>query len=316
MTLIFPSSPTTGQEYTDSNGKVWVFDGIKWDIASAVGIKQFFGTKVVLNEEYFLTKNLNAVEFDVSAYDTNGFFMEEMPTKIIIPRTGYYRINALIIAGQEGFGASYIIQLKRNNSLLVNDTISSFQSAKYDEVRLSNAGDTIELFAAEIEGVGTLLADTFIEVHLQGYTFAAAVSRGYEFSGVRAETVENINLSSTSNAIAWDNIIYNVNADAAGDLYWDELESSKFIIQTSGYYRIRSFIESGPNGSQNSYVIIIKLNDEEFELVQLGPNDTAELDATYFFDATDYLEVYVENSDNVGTLLAGATYFEIIRLGV
>jgi hypothetical protein len=315
--LSFPENPTNGTEYTDTNGKVWQFDGVRWEIATSTGIKQFNGVKVSLSEEEFLTPTLTAIGFDTVDFDTANYFDTEVPTRIIIPRTGFYRINFVTAIGQEGFGASYSLEVRQNDITISEDRLGSFQTAQYDQVFLLNAGDVIEFFAAEEEGVGSLLPGTYLEIQLQGYTFGSAILPGFEFSGVKAKVTDNVTTTSVETAIAWDDIIFNINANEAGSLYWDELEDTKFTIGTTAYYRLRSFIETGPDGSTDSYVITIKKNGTDIvETVSLSANDNVELDAVYQFTATDYLEVYVENTGNVGTLLFDETYFEIIRLGV
>ncbi len=78
--LSFPASPTTGQQYTDSNGKVWEYDGVKWNISTTPGIKQFFGAKISLSTPFFLTNTLQAVEFDVEDIDTAALYNANTPT--------------------------------------------------------------------------------------------------------------------------------------------------------------------------------------------------------------------------------------------
>lgn len=315
--LSFPASPTNGTQYTDSNGKVWEFDGAKWEIAVSAGIKEFYGVKISLANPAFLTSTISAVAFDTKDFDTSNFFNTVSPTKITIPRTGYYRVNLIAATGQEGFGASYGIELRQNNTNIAEDVIGSFQTAQYDEVFLLNAGDTIELYAYETEGVGSLIQGTYIEVQLQGYTFAGGIVPGFEFSGVQAKTTTDVTTTSTSTAVSWDDIIFNINANEAGNVYWDNLAATKFTIGTTAYYRLRALIKTGVDGSTDSYILNIKKNGSTVvETISLGANDSAELDGIYQFTAADYLELYVENTENVGTLIGEDTFFELIRLGV
>jgi hypothetical protein len=314
--LSFPANPTNGTEYTDTNGKVWVYDGIKWNIATSTGTKEFTGVKVSLANQYFLTNTLSAVTFDTIDYDTANFYNTATPTKLIVPRTGYYRINAIILSGQEGFGAAYSVDVRRNNQSLATDLIGSFQAAVYDQIFLLNVGDEIEIFAAEIEAIGSLVEGTYLEMQLQGYTFGGAITPGFEFSGARVQLSTNLTTTSTSTAIAWDDIIFNINANEAGDLYWDNQTDTRLTIATTAYYRLRAFFETGVDGSTDSYELIIKKSGVELETVLLGANDTADIDATYEFTATDYLEVFVRNIDNVGTIISNNTFFEVTRLGV
>jgi hypothetical protein len=315
--LSFPSSPTNGAEYTDENGKVWQFDGVKWEISVSSGIKQFYGAKVSIGSEYFLSTVSTPVVFDVVDFDTSNFFDTENPFRIVIPRTGYYRVNFVAEIGQEGFGASYNIDVRRNGINIAEDRLGSFQTTQYDETFLLDAGDVIEFFALEEQGVGSLLEGTYLEVQLQGYTFGSAIVPGFEFSGVRAKITNDVTTTSTESAIEWDDILFNINANEAGALYWDSLENTKFTIATTAYYKLRALIETGTDGATNSYSITIKKNGTDVvENVLLGANESVELDTVYEFSATDYLEIYVENTENVGTIIFSNTYFEIIRLGV
>lgn len=318
--LNFPSSPTVGQQHTDARGKVWEYDGVKWNIASIAGIKQFFGTKVSLSvDDVFLTNTLTAVSWDTEEIDTSEFFNIVTPDELIIPRTAYYRIHLASYTGQEGNGASYNITLNRNASVLVNESMAAFQSGMYDKTLLLEAGDVIKLFASETNNIGRLLIGTYLEIQLVGYTFGGSLIPGFEFSGVKAELQNTISVSSTPNAIEWTNpdIIFNTNANAAGNIYWDNIEPSRFTISTSGYYRLRAFILTGINGSSDSYTITIRKNEAVVvETITLGSSESVELDVTYYFTSNDFLQMLHSNTENLGTLEAGQTFFELTRLGV
>lgn len=316
--LSFPTNPTNGQQYTDPNGKVWEFDGTKWNISAASGAKQFLGTKVSLSTEVFLTDALTEISWDTEDIDTAQFFNASTPTNITIPRTGYYRIHLVVYTGQEGNGASYTVNLKRNATLLVNETMAAFQSGVYEFTLLLEAGDVITLLGAEENDIGGFIEGTYLEVQLVGYTFGGALVPGFEFSGVKAELQSNVSVSSTANVIDWtsEDIVYNLNANAAGNVYWDAGQASRFTISTTGYYRLRSFILTGPDGSDGSYTIEILKNGTAIETVSLGANESAELDETYNLTTNDYLEIQYSNTENLGTIEAGQTFLELTRLGV
>lgn len=319
-TLSFPANPTNGQQYTDDNANVWQFDGVKWDVAVSDTIKQFNGVKISLSQETAITTTLTAIEFDVENFDTEGYFVSSQPTTITIPRTGYYRINLLALTGTEGYGASYTIELKRNASNLFVDTMSANQAGTYTEVLLLDVGDQIKLFASEGDGIGSLLMDSFIQIELVGYTFGGALAPGFEFSGVKAELQNNVTTTTTPTAITWltSDIVYNLNANAAGNVYWTNTNPTRFTISTTGYYNLKAFFLTGANGTENSYNITIKKNGTtDLETILLGANASAALNETYQFDTTDYLEVYVSNSAGGSTLIKSLdTFFELIRLGV
>lgn len=314
----FPANPSIGQQFTDLNGKVWEFDGTKWNRAVVTGIKQFSGTKVSLSTEVFLTNTLTQLAWDTEDIDTSVFFNIASPTQVVIPSTGYYRVHLTVYTGQEGNGASYTVNLKRNSTVLVNETMAAFQSGVYDFTLLLEAGDIITVLGAEENDIGRFIEGTYLEVQLLGYTFGGALVPGFEFSGVKAELQSTVSVSSTVNSISWtsSDIVYNVNANAAGNSYWDSGQPTRFTIKTTGYYRLRSFILTGIDGADSSYTIDITKNGTALETILLGGNESAELDETYYFLSNDYLEIEYSNTENLGTIEAGQTFFEITRLGV
>lgn len=320
MPLSFPASPSNGQQYTDSNGKVWEYDGVKWNIATSSSSKQFYGVKISLSQEYALTSTLTTVDFDVENFDTQAFYVTSTPNTITIPRTGYYRINLLALTGTEGTGASYNIQLRKNSTNLFSDTMSANQAGTYSETLLLDVGDQIKLFASEDGDIGSLLTDSFIQIELVGYTFGGSLVPGFEFSGVKAELQNDVTTTTTPTAITWitSDIVYNINANSAGNLYWSNTNPTRFTIATTAYYNLKAFFLTGINGTENSYTITIKKNGTtDLETILLGANASAALNETYQFEATDYLEVYVSNSAGGATLIESLeTFFEIIRLGV
>lgn len=320
MTLKFPTSPTNGQQYTDPNGKVWEFDGVKWNIAVSESARQFYGVKVSLSQETSLTSTLSAVDFDVEDFDTAAFYAASAPNTITIPRTGYYRINLLAITGTEGYGASYNIALRRNVTNLFSDTISANQAGTYNEVLLLDTGDTIQLYASENDDIGSLLQDSFIQIELVGYTFGGALRPGYEFSGVKVELQNDVTTTTTPTAITWtaSDVVYNLNANAAGNVYWTNTNATRFTISTTAYYNLKAFFLTGTNGTENSYTITIKKNGStDLETILLGANASAALNETYLLNSTDYLEVFISNSGGGATLIESTdTFFELIRLGV
>lgn len=320
MTLSFPANPTNGQQYTDANAKVWEFDGVKWNVATTESSKIFNGVKISLSQEYALTTTLSAIDFDIENFDEGSYYITSTPNTITIPRTGYYRINLLVLTGTEGYGASYNIELKRNVTNLFADTISANQAGTYSEVLLLDVGDELKLYASENDGIGSLLQDSFIQVELVGYTPGAAITAGFDFSGVKVELQNDVTTTTTPTAITWTtpDVVYNVNANAAGNVYWTNTNPTRFTISTTAYYNLKAFFSTGTNGTENSYTITIKKNGStDLETILLGANSSAALNETYQFDSTDYLEVYVDNSAGGATLIKSLdTFFELIRLGV
>lgn len=85
----------------------------------------------------------------------------------------------------------------------------------------------------------------------------------------------------------------------------------------TGYYQIKSFITTGSEGSVNSYTITLRKNNTTniVSSVLLGPNDNANMDEIFFFNANDYIELFASNSGSVGSILS-PVYLELIRVGV
>lgn len=318
MTLSFPASPTNGQQYTDPNGKVWQFDGVKWNIATSSSSKQFSGVKIELINSYALTENESPVSFDNEVYDTDGFFNLSTPTAITIPRTGYYRIKTNIQTGTSGDGATYSIAVLRNGEGLFSVNMSANQSGVYDEVLLLNGTDTIQVSAGEASAVGTLEAGTVIEVYLIGYTFGGTIVPGFEFSGVRVDLFNDTSTTSTPTAITWttNDITYDLNANAAGATYWTDSDPTKFTIATSGYYRLNAYFATTEVGATDSYTIDVRKNGTTLESGSIGSLDTVQLDETYNFASTDYIQVFISNDGSVGDIKGADTSFSLTRLGV
>lgn len=319
MPLSFPASPTNGQQYTDTNGKVWEYDGVKWNISTADSSKQFSGVKVLVTSPISLIDTNTTISFDTEEYDTATYFVASTPTDIVIPRTGYYRINLQVQTGAGGAGNSYSVTLTRNGTGLFNDDMAPNQAGTYDDTLLLNVGDVIQLLANEANSQGTLIVGTSLEVQLVGYTFGGAVTPGFEFSGVKVNLFSNVSTTATPTAITWttNDIEYNINANAAGSLYWSAGAPTRFTIATTGYYRIKAFFSTGTAGADNSYTINVRKNGTTVvDSGSIGALGTAELDETYRFIATDYLEVVVSNSGGVGTIQNTDTSFALTRLGV
>lgn len=317
--LSFPASPTNGQTYTDANGKVWTYDSVKWNIDTVTTSKQFSGVRVTLASPVSLTSTDTAVNFDTEAYDTATYFLSATPNTIYIPRTGYYRINLQVATGTDGAGNSYSVSLNRNGIALFNDDMAPNQNGLYDDTILLDAGDELQVVASEVENLGTLITGTSLEVQLVGYSFGGAITPGYEFSGIKLDLFNDVNTTSTATAITWisSDVVYNINANAAGDPYWSNSNPTRLTIGTTGYYRLKGYFLAGANGAADSYTITIRKNGTTtVETATLGALENIDLDETYTFTAADYLEVLVSNSGNVGTIDASQTFFAITRLGV
>ena len=318
MTLSFPANPTNGQQYTDPNGKVWEFDSVKWNVTTSSGSKQFSGVKIELTSAYSLSDTESPISFDSKVYDTGNYFSVLTPSIITIPRAGYYRVKTNIQTGTTGEGASYSIQLLQSGLSIFTANMAANQSGVYDEILTLNAGETIQLNAGETAGVGTLAIGTVIEVYLIGYTFGGAITPGFEFSGVRVDLFNDVAMSNTPTPITWsvNDITYDLNANAAGNTYWSNLDATKFTVSTTGYYRVNAYFLTSELGSENSYTIDVRKNGTTLESGSVGPSAVVQLDETYNFTSGDYLQIYVDNSGGVGDIKAPDTSISLTRLGV
>lgn len=319
MALNFPVSPTNGQEYIDGNGTVWEYNSTKtvWSVKRYDELKEFSGAKIELLSEPTLSTTLSSVAWDNSNFDTGVYFDGlDFPTRLTVSNTGYYRINVLLITGQQGNGASYTFSLIQNgNIVMTTDTAGPNQGIHYDEIHLLHAGDYVEIYASESSAIGTLDTKSYFEIERVGFSMGSAFSSRGAFSGVRTYLTSVVNTTVTATAISWNTTEFNVNADINGNVYWDPSASDKVSIYTTGYYRIKSMFETGQNGTADSYNVDVRLNGSTYESSSLGPSETLDLDETYNFTSGSYLQVYVKNSGGVGTITTGS-YFEIIRVGV
>jgi hypothetical protein len=210
--------------------------------------------------------------------------------------------------------------LDRTGTDLFSSELAANQNGKYDNVLLLNFGETITLYASETNSVGSLVAGTILEIQLVGYTFGGAITPGFEFSGVSAILLSgDVSTTATPTAISWTagDISYDSNANAAGNLYWSNINPSRFTLSTTGYYKLQANVLTGTDGTDDSYLVDLRKNGSvTVESGSLGPLDKLELDETYYFASTDYLELYVSNNGSVGSISSTDTSFTITRLGV
>lgn len=318
MALNFPTSPTNGQTYTDSNGIVWEYNSTKtvWNKLRSDAIKNFSGAKIELTSTKSLTTTSTAISFDVAEFDTDPYFETGSPTKLTVIKAGYYRILLQIDTGSGGNGASYSLNLKKNGTTsLTSGTAGPNQSITYDETMLMVAGDYIEIYISESGAVGTILTSSFFQIERVGNSLGTPYPAASAFSGVKVELTSAESLTSTPTAIPWDTTEFNSNADNDGSLYWSVSDATKIKIYTTAYYRVKSMFETGGAGSTNSYKVDCKLDGTTLVSSSLSSNDTLELDETYRFLSGSYLQIYVDNSGSVGTITTDS-YFQLIRMGI
>lgn len=317
--LSFPANPAPLQQYNDTNGKVWEFDGTKWNIASTTFLKTFYGAQFSYSDNVYLSSTLSPIPWQTTQFDTANFFNNATPSKITIPRTGYYRVKLTVETGQEGSGQAYTIQLKRNSQTILEELMAPFQAGVFEQTLQLNANDTLEFLASETEGIGVLQTGTMLEIELQGYTFGGSILPGFAFSGVKVVLGTNVSTTTTPTKITWQSseLVYNVNADATGKVYWSVTSPTRFTIYTGGYYRIKAYFKTGQDGSAETYTVtLLKNGTTTLETSTMGAEQSLELDSTYYFGEDEYVEIEVSNTENLGTIIATDTLFEITRLGV
>jgi hypothetical protein len=113
-----------------------------------------------------------------------------------------------------------------------------------------------------------------------------------------------------------NDITYDINANAAGNPYWSNLDATKFTISTTGYYRLNAYFLTSEQGSDDSYTIDFRKNGTTLESGSVGQLAVVQLDETYNFTSGDYLQIYVDNSGGVGDIKASDTSVSLTRLGV
>lgn len=318
MALNFPSSPVASQIYTDDNGVIWEFDGTKWAVNTGTTKKLFSGAKVRLTTAAALTSTPTALDFDVEDFDTGDYYDFSQASRFTVPDTGYYRVAGTFYTGPNGSGESYSFMLKKNGTLiLTTQTCSANQSANYDSSIFLNAGDYLEIFSSENSSTGTLISGSYIEISRLGYSSGSALNQADIFSGVRTLVSSDVTMTSTPTAISWASTSFNENADALGNVYWTISQPTRITVKVTGYYQVKSFITTGTNSATNSYTVTLKKNNTTnvVSSATLGPNDNANIDEIFLFNANDYIELFASNSGSVGTILS-SVYLELIRLGV
>ncbi len=318
MALNFPSNPTNLQQYTDDNSIVWEYLSSKsvWNVLKDDTLKDFYGSKITLDSNFLLTPTSIAVSFDTEVFDVGSYYNLSSPTKFTVSKTGFYRINLLIIAGPLGSGASYTFSVKKNGSSVITTTVAGAnQSVAYDEIVQLVSGDYIELYASESESVGEIVAGSFFEIQNIGDAVGSAQSPATTFSGVELMLTSVEALTSTSSAITWDTTEFNTNADINGNLYWNISDPTKVYIYTTGYYNLKGFFQAGSQGSDESYTIDLRFNNTSSVSASLGPNDSVNFDDIYNISSGSYIQFFAKDDMAVGELTTDS-YFELIRLGV
>lgn len=312
MALNFPSTPTTGQQYTDPNAVVWEFDGVKWDVITGTANKMFSGCKITLSSNVNLTANSTAITFDTEQYDTDSYFTVSVPKRITFNRDAFYRINLSVYTGTSG--ASHVITLKKNGTTtLANTVIAPNQYTNYDQIVQFSESDYIELYASDSAATGYLTTGTNIEMTRVGLAQGTNISSASAFSGVRTLLTGSYNTTNTPTTVVWNSTAFNQNANPAGNFYWDAGTPGRITIGLTGYYRIKGEIFAGPTEALT--LNVRKNGSTSIANTAIPSNGYAELDDIFQLTQNDYIELLVSDSTSTGTITSN-TYFEVVRLGV
>jgi hypothetical protein len=312
MALNFPSTPTTGQQYTDANAVVWEYDGVKWNVITGTANKMFSGCKIGLSANVNLTANSTAINFNSEQYDTDSYFTLSSPTRITFNRDAFYRVNLSAYTGTSG--ASHIITLKKNGSTtLANTVIAPNQYTNYDQIVQFSESDYIELYGLDTAATGYLTSGTNIEMTRVGLAQGTNIPSASAFSGVRTILTSTYNTTNTATAITWANTAFNQNANPAGDFYWSAGTPNRITIGLTGYYRIKAEIFAG--STEGLTINVRKNGSTSIANTSIPVNGYGELDDIYQFNQNDYVQLLVSDSTSIGTITAN-TYLEIVRQGV
>lgn len=316
--LSFPPNPTNLQQYTDDNGIVWQYLSSKtvWNVLRDDSLRDFYGAKIQLNTNYALTSTLTAVSFDSEVFDVGNYYNASSPTKFVITNPGFYRLNLLIVASSLGSGASYTFTVKKNGSTtLTTTTAGPNQSTSYDEIIQLFANDYVELYASEATDTGDIVVGSFFEIQNVGDLVGSEQTPATAFSGAKLGLNTAEALTSSLAPIDWSTVTFNTNADINGNVYWSAGQPSKASVYTTGYYRIKAFIQAGSQGSDNSYEVDLRFSNSSIVSSSLSPNDSLDFDDVYNLSSGSYVQFFASEAGEVGEI-ATNSFFEIIRLGV
>lgn len=319
MALNFPSSPTDLQLYTDPNSVVWQYNATKgvWIKFSTQTIKEFSGAKLVLNANKSLTSTELPLEFDNFDFDTDEYFnFGQFPSRINVKRTGYYRLNLLIATSNQGTGASYTFSIKKNGTMiLTSDNAGPNQFLYYDEIALLYAGDFIQVFVSDVNGVGEITTDSVFEIERVGFGLGTTTNASNGFSGVKVILTSQESMTSTPTSIQWDTASININADPNSNVYWSVNNRQNLTIYTTGYYRVKGTLESNNLGSDNSYLLTLRAAGSTLDSSTIGANERLDIDETYYFTSGSIIDVQASNNGATGALTTGS-FLQLIRQGV
>lgn len=317
MALNFPTAPQVDDTYTDQNGRLWLYDGVKWEVSRGSSNRLFSGAKVRLDTFYSLTSTPTALDYDSEEFDIDNYFTLTQASRLTVSRDAYYRISGTFFTGPLGTGSSYTFSLVKNGTITLQTvTVAANQAANYDAIIQLSGTDYVQVFVSEADSIGTLLAGSYVEITRVGLTAGTAIGSANAFSGVRARLTSPYTMASTPLSIVWNSIDYDTNANEQGETYWNVSTPTRLVVKKTGYYNVKSFIYTSSDGAADSYVITLRKNaGTTLATTNLSANDFASIDEVMYLQQNDYLQILAYNTGSVGQITT-ATYLEITRLGV
>lgn len=130
------------------------------------------------------------------------------------------------------------------------------------------------------------------------------------FSGAKVALNTAAALTSTATALDWDVETFDVGS------YFALTEASRITIPDTGFYRINSVLYTGTAGSGSSYSVMIKVNNTiTLSTATIAANQSASYDETVELQAGDYIQMFVSETNAVGTILTNS-FLEVTRQGL
>lgn len=127
------------------------------------------------------------------------------------------------------------------------------------------------------------------------------------FSGAKINFSATYNLSATSAAVSFDNVLFDI------DDYFTLSQPTRITIRQTAFYRVNFSAFTSTNGS--SYTITLKKNGSTvLSSVTISPNQFTNFDEVVDLVVGDYLEVFASETLGTGALTT-STFFEIARAG-
>ncbi len=171
---LYASESTASGTLTSDTRVGFYFVGSSPGTSTFSNANLFSGVKVELSAPENLTNantriQWDSVEYNINADSTgNVYWTSGESSNVKIYTTGYYRVQFLVEAGASGTTNGYVVNFKKNSTLLETGTLSPNDKADYDTVLYLNNGDVLNIEAAENDSAGTITTNSFLTVSRVG----------------------------------------------------------------------------------------------------------------------------------------------------